>query len=199
MFLTFRTHVFFPSLSLSLSLSPSSSPHTPQSDSCGIEIPELELQLHSSGAGRYTTIEGLIDHMKQQLTESNPFGIGDSASSESRERMQSLIQKLDNMIGLTIILNDPAGNSWCSQADGCCSLCPDVWWQRGTRNQWHESRGLWGTNWWCWGHQVTSDLGQQHKEKKQKANAKESLKAKNETEAEFLSSSIHCCSKKERK
>ena len=75
------------------------------------------MQLHSSGAGRYTTVEGLIDHMKQQLTESNPFGIGDSASSESRERMQSLIQKLDNMIGLTIILNDPAGNSWCSQAD----------------------------------------------------------------------------------
>lgn len=73
--------------------------------------------LLSSGAGRYTTIEGLIDHMKRQLEESNPFGIGDSASSDSRHKMQSLIQKLDNMIGLTIILDDPAGNSWCSDAD----------------------------------------------------------------------------------
>lgn len=88
-----------------------------QSDSCGIEIPELELQLSSSGAGRYTTIEGLIDHMRNQLRQSNPFGIGDSATSESRHNMESLIAKMKDMVGLTIIMDDPAGNSWCQEAD----------------------------------------------------------------------------------
>lgn len=55
--------------------------------------------------------------MKHQLKQSNPFGFGDSASNESRDRMQSLIHKLDNMIGLTIILDDPSGNSWCEHPD----------------------------------------------------------------------------------
>jgi len=75
------------------------------------------LELHSSGSGRYTTVEGLIDHIKNQLKESNPFGVGDSASQETRSKLTALIARLDNMIGLTIILDDPTGNTYVEKAD----------------------------------------------------------------------------------
>lgn len=90
---------------------------TTQSGSCSIEIPELEFELHSSGSGRYTTVEGLVDHIKGQLKEANPFGVGDSASEETKKKLDTLITKLDTMIGLTIILDDPTGNTFIEKAD----------------------------------------------------------------------------------
>lgn len=88
-----------------------------QSGLCSIEIPELEFELHSSGSGRYTTVEGLVSHIKDQLRETNPFGIGDSATEETKKKMDDLIAKLDNMIGLTVILDDPTGNTFIEKAD----------------------------------------------------------------------------------
>ena len=46
------------------------------------------------------------------------FGIGDSENPVNHVGgCKSLIQKVDNMIGLTIMMNVPAGNYWCSEAD----------------------------------------------------------------------------------
>lgn len=88
-----------------------------KSDTCSLEIPELELRLDSSGNGRYTTIEGLIETVKDQLRESNPFSEGDSEESGLRAKFQQLIKSLDNVVGLTLILDDPCGNSFIENAD----------------------------------------------------------------------------------
>lgn len=88
-----------------------------KSDTCSISIPELELELSSEGTGRYTTVEGLIENMKEQLKASNPFIGGDSVPAEIRDRFENLQKELDNLIGRTLILDDPCGNSFIQGAD----------------------------------------------------------------------------------
>ena len=54
-----------------------------------ISIPELELELtHGSLGGLYTTVEGLVNRIRLNLVENNPFATGDSTfrhHSESTE------------------------------------------------------------------------------------------------------------------
>lgn len=88
-----------------------------QSDTCSLEIPELEIELNSAGSGRYTTIEGLTENIKTQLKETNPFVGGDSSQPNARENLDKWLKKLDNIIGYTIILDDPCGNSYVENAD----------------------------------------------------------------------------------
>lgn len=88
-----------------------------RSDTCNIIIPELKLTLNSSGSGRYTTIEGLGLNIINDLQGTNPFLDGDSSREEIREKLKSLKEKLSNMINLTIILDDPCGNSFVKDAD----------------------------------------------------------------------------------
>lgn len=85
-----------------------------RSDTCLIKVPELELELESTGQGRYTTVEGLIKGMKEQLSQANPFALGDSSRTD---KLKTIIETLDEPIGLTLELDDPAGNSWVYQAD----------------------------------------------------------------------------------
>lgn len=50
-----------------------------KSDTAGIAIPEIEMEMNEGGLnGVYTTIEGLLDKLHQRLAEANPFGHGDS-------------------------------------------------------------------------------------------------------------------------
>lgn len=50
-----------------------------KSDTAGISIPEIEMEMNEGGLnGVYTTIEGLLDKLHQRLAEANPFGHGDS-------------------------------------------------------------------------------------------------------------------------
>lgn len=88
-----------------------------KSDTCSVEIPEIELRLESSGTGQYTTIEGLVKAMKEQLKNSNPFLEGDSEDAKMKMKYNKFLNKLDNIIGLTIILDDPCGNSFIDQPD----------------------------------------------------------------------------------
>jgi zinc finger protein len=88
-----------------------------KSDTCSILVPELELELNSSGKGRYTTVEGLIETMKEELKDANPFVGGDSSLPEARERLSTWLKKLDNLVGCTIVLDDPCGNSFIENAD----------------------------------------------------------------------------------
>lgn len=82
------------------------------SDTCSLSIPELQLEFHPSGAGRLTTVEGLGLLMIEDLQRTNPFIDGDSTREEVREKIGKLCEKLKNLIGTTIVLDDPCGNSF---------------------------------------------------------------------------------------
>ncbi|XP_046917789.2 zinc finger protein ZPR1 [Dermatophagoides farinae] len=88
-----------------------------RSDTCNISIPELSLTLHSSGSGRYTTVQGLGMNMIDDLRKTNPFIDGDSSREEIRQKIDRLKTRLSDMLDMTIILDDPCGNSFVEQAD----------------------------------------------------------------------------------
>jgi len=89
-----------------------------KSETAHLEIPELELAMTSGSlGGRFTTIEGLLEQIKDQLNGiSNPFGFGDSATQSGKSKMNALVQRLDDITSgkllTTIIVDDPAGNSY---------------------------------------------------------------------------------------
>ena len=69
--------------------------------------------------GRFTTIEGLLNNVLEQV-ETNPIlgadTLGDSTTKEKTEKMEHFKNNLKDLIGgeklFTIILDDPAGNSY---------------------------------------------------------------------------------------
>jgi hypothetical protein len=94
--------------------------------------------------GQYTTVEGLLTKIKQQLIDNNPFFMGDSSHnhhfgggteisgteggedtmqpynpSDARSRYASFLRKLDAMskgqiLPFTLVIRDPMGNSFIS-------------------------------------------------------------------------------------
>merc|ERR1712168_872249 len=88
-----------------------------KSETCTLKIPDLdfEAQLESNG-GKFTTVEGLLEAVKEQLLTGNPFLMGDSATSEVKAKMASFALRLDELLTgkkpFTIELDDPAGNSF---------------------------------------------------------------------------------------
>lgn len=87
-----------------------------KSETCGLELPELELEVGSTAlGGRFTTIEGLLAATKEQLT-SNAVITGDSSDPAAVKRMDEFVVKFDEILEgkrhVTIILDDPAGNSY---------------------------------------------------------------------------------------
>merc|ERR1712212_586591 len=85
------------------------------SETCAISIPDFGLEVsHYTSSGRFTTIEGLLVYVKEQLGRINPFGLGDSA--EKASKMKKLIEDLDSVMAgekfVTIVLDDPVGNSY---------------------------------------------------------------------------------------
>nr|CAG4647076.1 EOG090X06TU [Megafenestra aurita]SVE92411.1 EOG090X06TU [Megafenestra aurita] len=89
-----------------------------KSETCSMSIPELDFEVGAGTlGGKFTTLEGLLGAMKDQLTGHNPLVCGDSATTSVKERMKEFNQKLDDIIagktfGIHIILDDPAGNSY---------------------------------------------------------------------------------------
>lgn len=55
-----------------------------QSDTCAVRIPEIELELvEGTLGGRFTTIEGLLQSIHDQLSDqTNPFNIGESSRTK---------------------------------------------------------------------------------------------------------------------
>ncbi|KAG7200099.1 hypothetical protein KM043_000545 [Ampulex compressa] len=87
-----------------------------KSETCDMEIPELELEVGPSAlGGRFTTVEGVIVAMKEQLSTSTAF-TGDSRDVETAKRMESFISQLSEVLdgqrNITLVLDDPAGNSY---------------------------------------------------------------------------------------
>lgn len=87
-----------------------------KSETCQLEIPEIECQVGASAlGGRFTTVEGIFTAMKSQL-EGDGILFHDSADPETKNRFDTFIQKFDDIISMrmpaTLILDDPAGNSY---------------------------------------------------------------------------------------
>ncbi|XP_054715917.1 zinc finger protein ZPR1-like [Uloborus diversus] len=88
-----------------------------KSDTCSICIRELELEAGSAVfGGRYSTVEGILTTIKDELKKNNPFLCGDSADALLKEKMEQLFNKIDEIISgsrkATLIFDDPCGNSY---------------------------------------------------------------------------------------
>lgn len=89
-----------------------------KSEAATVEVPELELELAAGTlGGRFTTVEGLLLSIKEQLTSSNPFAVGDSAATSTRSAFTSWLGRLDDVLSadrpsFTLVLDDPTGNSY---------------------------------------------------------------------------------------
>ncbi|XP_054009797.1 zinc finger protein ZPR1 [Hylaeus anthracinus] len=87
-----------------------------KSETCHMQVPELELEVGPATlGGRFTTIEGILMAIKDQLSTSTAF-TGDSTLPETVNKMDTLISNLNKVLEgnlkITLILDDPAGNSY---------------------------------------------------------------------------------------
>jgi len=88
-----------------------------KSNTAILDIPEIDLTLETGTLGSvFTTIEGLLLKTKEALMQANPFALGDSASGEQKERFRRFFESMDRLLAggekFTVILDDPAGNSF---------------------------------------------------------------------------------------
>ncbi|XP_042199893.1 zinc finger protein ZPR1 [Callorhinchus milii] len=88
-----------------------------KSETCSIAIPELEFELGQALlGGKFTTLEGLLQDIKELIVEKNPFIVGDSITSDRSEKLQEFGDKLSEIISAKreahVVLDDPAGNSY---------------------------------------------------------------------------------------
>ncbi|XP_070548394.1 zinc finger protein ZPR1-like [Ptychodera flava] len=88
-----------------------------KSDTCGLSIPELDFELEAGTlGGKFTTLEGLLTNIKDQLMTSNPFMTGDSSDETEKMKLGDFVKKLERVISgdhfVKIVLDDPAGNSY---------------------------------------------------------------------------------------
>ena len=94
-----------------------------KSESCALECPELSLSVNPGTlGGRFTTIEGLLtqvrDDLRNQIFEADGSGAGggDSLSTEDRSRWTAFFDDVDRAIRgekeFTIILTDPLASSY---------------------------------------------------------------------------------------
>ena len=88
-----------------------------KSESCVLKIPEIELEL-STGTlgGRFTTVEGLLSQVLDELSSRSEFLTGDSAETAAKGRFSSFLDNLKAVISgerfpVTLILSDPLANS----------------------------------------------------------------------------------------
>jgi zinc finger protein len=88
-----------------------------KSETCTLEIPEIDLHL-TTGAlgGRFTTLEGLLKQVRKELNDKVPFISGDSAMPEKKSAFDVVLKNIDKICQLelpcTVILDDPMGNSY---------------------------------------------------------------------------------------
>lgn len=87
-------------------------------DSAGVKIPELEVELtRGSLGGMYTTVEGLVTRMMDDLFKLRIYEGEDSAENQSKKlRMDELQEKfelcLSGRMPFTLIIEDPLQNSY---------------------------------------------------------------------------------------
>lgn len=87
-----------------------------KSETCYMKIPELDLEVGPTTlGGRFTTVEGIISAVKDQLATSTAM-TGDSADASITYRMENFLCQLEEILQgkkkVTLVLDDPAGNSY---------------------------------------------------------------------------------------
>ncbi|CAB9499455.1 finger protein ZPR1 [Seminavis robusta] len=96
-------------------------------DTASIVIPEIQLEGGGGMGGIYTTVEGLLKRLLQQLTVANPFATGDAVTQHHCNSEGTLhIQKYNKFLAalrdisqakvdvlpVTLVLDDPLSNSF---------------------------------------------------------------------------------------
>ncbi|KAJ2942225.1 hypothetical protein O0L34_g15772 [Tuta absoluta] len=99
-----------------------------KSETCSMEIPELELEVGGRAlGGRFTTAEGLLRATMEQLADS-PGVVGDAPGLQ-KGHLEKFVGKLNEALdckrAVTIILDDPAGNSYVQSLNEDASLPDD--------------------------------------------------------------------------
>ncbi|KAJ3340681.1 hypothetical protein HDU93_006538 [Gonapodya sp. JEL0774] len=89
-----------------------------KSETCGLQVPEVDLELtFGTLGGRFTTLEGLLVQVRDELASKLPFIEGDSVTAERKRVFDSFISKLASLLNMevlpwTLVLDDPLGNSY---------------------------------------------------------------------------------------
>jgi len=98
-----------------------------QSETAGLEIPEIDLVLaHGTLGGRFTTLEGILDQVYEELSDkmlsvagdavSATSEGGDSRTTEERARFEKFLSDLKAVKSasrpFTLIVDDPLANSY---------------------------------------------------------------------------------------
>lgn len=97
-----------------------------QSETCSLRIPQLDFEAGAlSLSSRFTTIEGLITSLYEQLKDTaTAFYAGDSQSVGVIAKTKSFLSKLNKIktceMPVDIILTDPAGNSYIQVSINLC-------------------------------------------------------------------------------
>lgn len=83
-----------------------------KSVSASFRIPEIGLDMDAGSLGsRYTTVEGLLMALGDELEKHNPFGRGDSANDKKfLEFLEKLNDCREGRTPFTLVLDDPADN-----------------------------------------------------------------------------------------
>ncbi|KAL4161865.1 hypothetical protein PRNP1_002416 [Phytophthora ramorum] len=112
-----------------------------KSDSACVNIPEIELEMaHGSLGGLYTTVEGLLDKVRQNIEEGNPFAVGDSDGG--RSLLNAWLARLDALKRgaepFTLILEDPLANSFIYSPFGTADDDPYMTAEKFTRTEFED-------------------------------------------------------------
>lgn len=92
-----------------------------KSDTAGVSIAELDLEMEpGSLGGMYTTVEGLLDTMRERIVAANPMAhaVGDSAADAAATpaRFRAFLAAFESVckgeIAFTLVMKDPMANSW---------------------------------------------------------------------------------------
>lgn len=92
-----------------------------KSDTAGVIIPELQLELASGTLGGIvTTVEGLVTKISENLERVHGFTFGDSLDDSRKSKWQEFRTSLSKLLGLekpwTLIIDDALANSFVAPA-----------------------------------------------------------------------------------
>lgn len=112
-----------------------------KSDSACVNIPEIDLEMvHGSLGGLYTTVEGLLDKIRQNIEEGNPFAVGDSDGG--RSKLTEWLGRLDELKRgekpFTLIIEDPLSNSFVYSPFGAAEDDPYMTAEKFTRSEYED-------------------------------------------------------------
>ncbi|XP_034238970.1 zinc finger protein ZPR1 [Thrips palmi] len=87
-----------------------------KSDTCFLSVPELDIEVGPAAlGGRFSTVEGILTAMKDQLLDADVM-FSDSADLANKKKLEEFHQKFNSILEgkepVTLVLDDPAGNSY---------------------------------------------------------------------------------------